>query len=179
MVLCFDVESDSLSGRPFAVGGVVIDRNGRVLSTIYAELHEHLHSPSEWVRANVYPALAERRSPELLCDLPTLYARFWAWLQEWKAKGSTCVVDCGSPVEGGFLRDVLAHGAATGQWSEFGGPYPLHEVATSLHLRGHGDPDRFVFAGMTIGNVAAGIGRIERHDPVSDAYASAICWGKA
>lgn len=178
--LCLDVEADTLSGRPFAAGGVVIDAGRKVVSTIYRELHAHLHDPSPWVVENVYPVLAARRAvtPDCWCDVGQFYFHAWNWLQAWKGK-AVCVVDCGSPVEGGFLRDVRQQVAATEYGSEFAGPYPVHEVATALYLGGHGDPDRLAFAGLRAGLDVPGVGPIAVHDPVSDAYASAVCWSIA
>ncbi len=177
--LCFDVECDSLSGRVFAVGGVVLAPTGEQQDTFFFCLTPGTHDPCPWVEANVIPAVARRAgwaqnvSEYRRGDYPTMIRDFWAWWRTWKAKGVTAVVDCGCPAEGGFIRDVLAQVRQSNPADEFAGPYPLHDVATALHVQGHGDPKRVEFLrghGVTVPE------DYTEHDPVWDAWASAMCW---
>lgn len=178
-VLCFDVECDSLSGQVFAIGGVVLEAGtGRTLSEFFFRLKGGLHNPSKWVMDNVTPAVSRRAYTGNAGDVPegdylTLIKKFWGWWMDWKAADVTAVVDCGCPAEGGFLRDVLAEMKRADPSNEFAGPYPLHDVATALEVRGHGDPKRVEFlkaSGVTLPAEYA------EHDPVWDSWASARCW---
>src|SRR6266436_6666846 len=85
------------------------------------------------------------------------------WMRD--KQGATCIADVGSPVEASLIRNCVEDDLENRQFSK---PYPLHELATMLLAKGiKQDIDRFDFSG------ASGL---IKHNPIDDAYASAMCW---
>lgn len=168
-VICFDVESDGLYGAPVAVGAVVVDGMGRIADRLLSVRRHVFVSP--YAREHVAPALEAleetAKSPADLCD------HFWAWLQRvvLAYPDASLFVDCGFPVETSFLELCVDLDPSRERES----PYPLHEVATLLHARGV-DPDvsREEFVIDLLDGQA-----IRKHDPLWDAYVSALCVQRA
>ena len=164
----FDVESIGLHGEGYAVGWVVIDESGRELEarreacpTSEARGYDTGRS---WVRDNCPPLPATRSTPQ------DVRAEFWAAWTRWKARGAVLVADCGWPVEARFLitcvedaRPAVRGRSMASGGRDFGGPYPLHDLASMLLVAGI-DPltkrDRLP-------------GELPEHDPLADARQSA------
>ena len=124
----FDVESDGLFGRPFAVGWVVVNENGAELSTGY--LGVRCVVDNAWVVENVLPAI-----PEPNCaDEYDMLVGFWeAWKKAKMAyPGIVMVTDCPFPVEAGFLLRVVRD--IRPQITMEDSPYPIIDVASALAL---------------------------------------------
>ena len=165
-IVCFDGESNGLHGEVFAVGGVVLDAaTGREESTFYARAPDPVGA-DPWVAEHVIPRLG----PELTHPtVRTMREAFWAWLrwQMGQGDGVWVLVDCGWPVEAGLLSACVADDPSRA----FGGPYPLHEVATLLLSAGH-DP-LASYADRVLSPEALASHR--KHHPVDDARVSALC----
>lgn len=156
--MVFDVESIGLHGEGFAVGFVVVDRDGKEI-----EQGGHCCDPinasgnrgaREWVAANV-PAFAYD------CDGPDqVREKFWAAWQRWKAKGAALAADCCWPVEARFLIQCVHAEPDEREWA---GPYPLIDVA-SVRLAAGLDP---------LGTEARRPDELPAHDPLADARQSA------
>lgn len=153
----FDVESVGLHGEGFAVGYVVIDRQG----TQYGAGH-YACPPTkaagdtagrDWVAANVPPLDTKLRTPV------AVRRRFWTDWVYWRDQGALMVTDYGWPVEARFLAACVDDAPGERQWH---GPYPLHELVTFMVAAGL-DPDE------------ASVRRPDEpaHDPLGDARASA------
>jgi hypothetical protein len=163
-IACFDAESNGLHGEAFAVGAVVLDREGNLLST-FAVRAPDPDPLDPWVREHVMPALATM--PVTHATAREMREVFWLWLRGEIALGSLIVADCGWPVETGLLSACVADDA---EGRCFRGPYPMHEAATFLEAAGL-DP---------LGSYASELYPEARpHHPVDDARVSALSVLKA
>ncbi len=167
-LISIDVESNGLHGAGFAVGAVVLDSSGAVLDRF--EGRAPIEGPvDKWVEENVLPALS---GMEVTFDTSAdLRTAFWTWFQKAKS-GAIVLADVGCPVETRFLAACIDDARDERAW---GGPYPLHEVATLLLAAGF-DPDvkREEFAAEMIA------GReVCKHHPAWDAEVSGLCAVKA
>jgi hypothetical protein len=174
-ILSFDVEANGLHGEGFAVGAAVIEEDGAVRAR-FAGRAPIQGEVNPWVAENVLPALAGMEVTH--ASAAELRAALWAWREakqlEAKAAGITLieVADIGYPVEARFLAACQDDDLAGRAW---GGPYPLHEVATLLLAAGV-DPDvnREEYAADAL------VGReVRKHHPAWDAEVSAQCALKA
>jgi hypothetical protein len=126
----FDVESNGLFGRPFAVGWVIVDDQGKEYDSGY--LCVKCIIDDEWVVKNVLPAL-----PDPNCwDEVDMLQEFW---NAWKhAKehypGIVMVTDCPFPVEAGFLLRIVRD--VRPQITMDDSPYPIVDVASVLFAHG-------------------------------------------
>lgn len=127
----FDVESIGLYGEGFAVGYVVVDRLGVVLEenifscpTISAVGKE---DDRQWVEVNI-PKL-----PITHHTTKEVRKAFWDVLQKWKEQEAIIVADCCYPVETNFLSACVRDNVIDKRWKA---PYPLHELATLLMVKG-------------------------------------------
>lgn len=135
----FDVESVGLHGQAFAVAGGIYDTHGKAVegsefvfsSGWESGLVGYDPGDAEWVQANV-----TIRGGAVLCANPhEVRHRFWQ-LWEMAKRGFPGVlmfVECGWPVEAKFLEECIADDPVTRNW---GGPYPLHEIATLMLAAG-------------------------------------------
>jgi hypothetical protein len=124
--MVFDVESNGLHGKAFAVGWVVTDGD-RVISEGYEACS--VKDPDPWVAKNVLPKLP---SPTQT-DAKAVRNAFWKAWQDAKAQGATLWADCGWPVEANFLSACVADDPGSRAWE---GPYPLHEISTVFEMIG-------------------------------------------
>lgn len=156
--MVFDVESVGLHGEGFAVGFVVVDGDGRELTCgrfscdpINASGD---YGSREWVAKNV-PLMRHN------CEDPDgMRECFWnAWLR-WKEAGAALAADVPWPVEARFLNHCVQADPEAREW---GGPYPLIDVA-SVRLAAGFDP---------LGTEPRRENELPAHDPLNDARQSA------
>ncbi len=154
----FDVESVGLHGEGFAVGFVVVDREGNKLDQgLFAcPLFAASGQPDnfEWCKKNIPAFDTTHNAPWLV------RAAFWRKWQEWKEKEAVMVSDCGWPVEARFLAACVDDNPLANQWT---GPYPLYDLSSVL---------------LTLGiNPVETMDRISdefpQHNPLADAKQSA------
>lgn len=157
LYVVFDVESIGLHGEGWAVGFVVVDRDGLQYGAgLYACSPDAAKGPDDgraWVAENCPPLEANCASPA------EVRHRFWQDWQDWKGRGAVLVADCAWPVEARFLIACVDDDPVTRTWQ---GPYPLHELASFLTAAGM-DP-------------MAEYDRLPgepKHDPLGDARQSA------
>ena len=154
----FDAETDGLFGPVFAIGAVVINQKKEIISQFEGSfLGETIRNP--WVRENCLPL------PE---DFPAYQSReellnaFWDFYMQYK---TDCVIlaDTPFPVESRLLQKCIELDEQNrAQFS----PYPVIDVASLFFAKGlDPDTDRMKFSGY----------RDKKHNPVSDAIASALC----
>lgn len=156
--MVFDVESIGLHGLGFAVGWVVIDREGvkhdQGLLAYDARHEKGDPEDKAWVAANV-PPLVET------CYHPVrLRACFWKNWMRWRKEGAVLAADCPWPVEANFLSACIADDLSR-KWD---GPYPLIDVA-SVSLAAGLDP--LATCPRRFGD------ELPVHNPLSDAMHSA------
>lgn len=134
LFMVFDVESIGLHGEGFAVGYVVIRRDGVRLEEGLMACDPKCCLGSEdghrWVAANVPTMACDYRSPR------QVRAAFWDRWLAWKEAGAALVADCAWPVEAGFLAAAVRDDLPAREWE---GPYPLHDLAPMLLALGR-DP---------------------------------------
>lgn len=158
LFMVFDVESVGLHGGAFAVGWVVVDREGRERSSGCCSIPpNHVHGSvqnRQWIAENV-PTM--KRTHQWLSHMRT---EFWnAWLG-WKARGAVLVADCPWPVEARFLADCVDDNVDEREWE---GPYPLIDVASVMLAAGR-DP---------LATHERRPSELPAHDPLADARQSA------
>jgi hypothetical protein len=167
--MVFDVESIGLHGEGYAVAWVVIDRTGQELEarreSCPTDAASGYDSGRNWVRNNCPPLPPTQMTPAQIRQ------EFWAAWTRWKARGAMLIADCGWPVEARFLaacvddvRPVQRGGRAMAEGTrDFGGPYPLHELASVM-----------VGAGMNSWERPRRLPEeLPEHDPLADARYSA------
>jgi hypothetical protein len=163
-----DAETDGLYGPVWAIGAVVLNYWGEVVARFEGQV-----SPASltntWVIENVVPHV----NLPLYGSARELRDAFWAFWMTWR-EGVVTISDIGSPVESGLFRTCVEDDPEARQWN---GPYPLHEVSTLLFAVGQDpDVDRLEYADMRSVSAMPGL---QKHNPVFDAYVSALCWLKA
>jgi len=131
LFMVFDVESIGLHGEGFAVGYVVVNRQGeRLEERVLSCDPEEAQGSSEghaWVSENV-PAL-----PFVFPKQRLMRDAFWARWLYWKDLGAVLVADCCWPVEARFLIACVDDDRSGREWE---GPYPLHDLASVLLANG-------------------------------------------
>jgi hypothetical protein len=166
-ILSVDVEKNGLHGVTFAVGAVVLNRNGEILDSFRGRC-PIVGEPRDFVRREVIPALSD--FPETHSEAASLRADFWAWFLKHK-ESAHVFADCGWPSEARFFI-ALAEDDLESRYLK--GPYPLQEVATLLLACG-ADPDMhredFVADRLKVQG--------KKHDPWWDAFVSGQCAIKA
>ena len=169
-ILSFDVETLGLYGTAFAVGAVVLEEI-IVVSKFAGQVKIPAEKTRGWLEENVLPKIMEL--PVYDTDLQ-LRNVFWNWLQKEK-NGVLVVADFGCPAEAGFIRDMVKDDEENRQWQ---GPYPLHEVGTLLLAAGDDpDVDREHYVAKEISMLHKGDN--QKHNPLWDAWVSALCARKA
>lgn len=125
-ILSFDLETNGLHGRAFAVGAVVMDAKGMVIDefTARARLTEKVDG---WVKENVLPAIADM--PITHDNYEGIREAFWAWYLGAKEKADYVLVNNGYPVEYRFLLDCQEADLEGRYWSH---PFPILELSSLL-----------------------------------------------
>ena len=158
LFMVFDVEAIGLHGEGFAVGFVLVDREGnRQAEGLVACPRETCSgTPDNHVRiaqmvAPITPTHAQPR------DMRTA---FWNQWLVWKERGAVLVADCCWPVESRFLAACVDDDPVAREWQ---GPFPLHDLATLMLAQGLdplATPDRREY-------------ELPAHNPLADARQSA------
>ncbi len=155
-IMIFDVESTSLHGEAFAVGAIVANGYGDMISRFALMSTDVAEKANDWVKENVLPSLGMR--------MPTcktgkeLRTEFYKWYIKHK---DSCIVfsDVNYPVETNFLTAVVNDDIEDRQWNM---PYPLYDVANFINV----NIDR-AKASNTLG--------LTKHHPLDDSLASYYC----
>lgn len=132
--LMFDVESVGLHGEGFAVGYVVINRDGLLLEEgcYFTDSRSARGSADnrKWVEKNI-PELTQVKENYNRCNSTySMRWYFWQILQKWINKGAMIYADCTWPVEANFLSECVKDNPEERTTT---GPYPLYDLCT---LRG-------------------------------------------
>ena len=134
LFMVFDVEAIGLHGEGFAVGWVVIRRDGVTVAegclSCDPSQCKGTNDSFQWIAENV---------PPLEVTSPTkqhLRNAFWHEWRKWADAGAVLVADCAWPVEANFLSACVRLNHRQREWK---GPYPLHDLA-SVMLAAGADP---------------------------------------
>lgn len=129
--LVIDVESIGLHGEGFAVAGVLLAADGRTeWEFCYSCPPETATGPDNsrtWVAENVTGLTHAYTNPRQLRDE---FWRVWCGLKE---QGVLLTAECCWPVEARFLAQCVDDDMERREW---GGPYPLHDVASFMEATG-------------------------------------------
>lgn len=156
-IFVFDVEATSLHGTAFAVGAVVIDKNGVIIDQFSLLSTKSIPLVNFWVYENVLPTIQNMPTCETDLELRNKFYDFYVKHKE------TCDIwsDCNWPVETNFLSQIVNDDL---QNREFNMPYPLKDVSTIIDV----NIDRMDFCKKM------GITGFLKHNPLDDAKASGI-----
>ena len=151
-IFMFDVESDGLYGKGFAVGAVVANEMCEIVETF--ELKVDTSISSDWVEENVLPHLKDMPTCNSTKELRTKFYEFYMKHKD------TCNIysDCNYPVETNFLNDIVQDDENR-CWNM---PYPLMDIATSDNI----NMSRSELYENTAGK------KLREHNPLDDAIAS-------
>lgn len=127
----FDVECDGLMGPAFALGYVLLNRDGVELESNYFRSKHEVKDA--WVAENIEPLL-----PKPNCtSLSELQEAFWSAWTRWRDRGAVLVADCPFPVETNFLAScVLRKASQQGIDPIEISPYPVIDVSSVLFAKG-------------------------------------------
>lgn len=130
-LLSFDLETNGLHGKAFAVGAVVMDASGKVLDefTARARLTEKV---DDWVKDNVLSAIADM--PITHDNYEQLREAFWVWYIQAEPEADYVLVNNGYPVEYRFLLDCQEANLAERYWQH---PFPILELSSLLLMTEH------------------------------------------
>lgn len=163
-IFAFDAETDGLWGPIFAIGAVVLDETGAVVSQFFGCLPKSVVTV-DWVKENVCLHLPDVPTH---ADYQSLLADFAKFYLANKA-GTDLVVHMGYIVEARLLRDMHEAGLI-GDWD---GPYPLFDLASDLRTAGFAadSVDGYITAkGLEVPVSGA------THNPLYDAAAEAVAY---
>ena len=151
-ILMFDVESTSLHGTGFAVGTVVLNKDGIEIDRFELFSKEGALKACDWVKENVLPNLSDMPTCETDKELRDSFFEFYL-----KHKDTSDIwSDVNFPVETNFLSAIVNDNITERQWSM---PYPLKDASTLIDI----SIDRCV---------ECGIEGLRKHNPLDDSRAS-------
>lgn len=125
-LLSFDLETNGLHGKAFAVGAVVMDAQGNVLEEFSARCRLS-EKTDDWVKDNVLPAIAEM--PITHTNYTELREAFWEWYTKTEPEVDYVLVNNGYPVEYRFLLDCQQANLEERYWQH---PFPILELSSLL-----------------------------------------------
>ncbi len=127
-LLSFDLESNGLHGKVFAVGAVVMGSDGQVLDEFSGrtEIGEPVDS---WVAENILPVIKDmpitHKTPEELREA------FWEWYLSAEPKSDYVLVNNGYPVEYRYLLQAQETDLDKRYWQH---PFPILDLSSLLIL---------------------------------------------
>lgn len=163
-ILSFDVESNGLHGEAFAVSGVLMRSDGKVIDEFTGRCP--IEGPvDEWVAKNVLPQM--NGIPQRYKSARTLRSAFWRWYKKAKAQADFVIAENPYPVEARFLIACQQDSLRSRYWEH---PFPLIDVGTLFFERGYRQPhERERFRAALIGDKDK-----QAHNPRWDAWATAL-----
>ena len=125
-LLSFDLESNGLHGEAFAVGAVVMDYDGNMLSE-FSGRTKIMGKVDEWVEQNVLPVMEDMEITH--SSYKHLRDNFWSWFVKAQEEADHVVVLNGYPVEFRFLIDCQEDDIESRYWDH---PFPLLDLTSIL-----------------------------------------------
>lgn len=130
-ILSFDLETNNLHGKPFAIGAVVIDGHGKVHDSFTARCPIE-GEVDPWVKANVLPAIKDMA--ESHGKYINMREAFWRWYLSVEPTTDYVLVSNGYPVEYRFLIDCQEANLEERYWQH---PFPILDLTSILVATGH------------------------------------------
>jgi len=126
-IFIFDVESVSLHGVGFAVGALVLDKDGNELDRFELLSTEGIELANDWVKQNVIPKLFDMPKCDTLLELRNKFYEFYI-----KHKDTSGIwADVAYPVETNFLNQIVQDNLKEREWMM---PYPLNDISTIIDV---------------------------------------------
>ncbi len=168
-LLAFDVETNGLHGAAFAVGAVVMQADGKVLSE-FKDSAPVRGALDPWTKENVMPMLAGY--PQNYKSAKALRGAFWQWYLDNEKSADYTVVTNGYPVEYRFLIQCQDDDIEGRFWDH---PFPLLDLPSLLIQVGERPlVNKAEFVAEHLSEVPE-----QRHNPYWDAWVTALAAFKA
>jgi hypothetical protein len=129
-ILSFDLETNNLHGKPFAIGALVIDGHGKVHDTFTGRCPIE-GEVDPWVKVNVIPVIKDMI--ETHGSYEDMREAFWRWFLAAQEASDYVLVSNGYPVEYRFLIDCQEADLEERYWQH---PFPILDLASILIVVG-------------------------------------------
>lgn len=129
-ILSFDLETNNLHGKPFAIGAVVIDRQGKVHDSFTARCPIE-GEVDPWVKTNVLPVITDMAQTH--GSYEDMREAFWRWYLPAEEMSDYVLVSNGYPVEYRFLLDCQEADLEARYWQH---PFPILDLTSILVAKG-------------------------------------------
>lgn len=129
-VLSFDLETNNLHGKPFAIGALVIDGHGVVHDSFTARCPIS-DDVDPWVVKNVLPVISDMT--ETHGNYEDMREAFWRWYITAEETSDYVLVSNGYPVEYRFLIDCQEADLEQRYWQH---PFPILDLTSILVASG-------------------------------------------
>lgn len=164
-LVSFDVESNGLHGRGFAIGAVVTNNDGLVAKLAIRCPIEGKVDP--WVAENVLPVIDDIAVTH--GSYAGMLDTFYDFLTEHRSGGDAKVLAFVPwPVESNLLSDIYSRPGR-----KYEGPFPLIDLATALDTKGYeatSDDAYLKQHGLSVPFEGSS------HNPLYDAYATEVVY---
>ncbi len=164
-ILSFDIETNDLHGKAFAVGAVLVDSKGNIIDE-FSGRTDIIGPVHEWVQEKVLPVIADM--PINFSSYEELREAFWSWYLKAEAESDYVVVNNGYPIEYKFLLECQGADLEKRYWQH---PFPILDLSSLLIMLGV-DKNEFIRELMQKHGFKA-------HHPVHDATIAALAAFKA
>ncbi|HEU5121828.1 MAG TPA: hypothetical protein VFT59_03200, partial [Candidatus Saccharimonadales bacterium] len=164
-LISFDVESNGLHGKGFAIGAVVTDNEGLIAEfTVRCPITGEVNP---WVAEHVLPAITD--IPVTHSSYDDMLEAFYDFLMHHRTDESVKVLTfIPWPVESNILSDIYSRPGRA-----YEGPFPLIDLATALDTKGYNSTSDEAYLnthGLSV--PFEGVG----HNPLYDAYAAEVVY---
>ena len=163
-ILSFDVESNGLHGAAFAVAGLLMSQDRKIITQFVGRCP--IEGPVDaWVSENVLGPMEpiSNTAP----DARTMRNAFWNWYVAAKAQANIIVAANPYPVEARFLIDCQNDDMAS---RNFDHPFPYLDLSSMLYTLGYKTAvERRAFVKKAVRDFTG-----ESHNPLWDAKATAL-----
>lgn len=168
-ILSFDLETNGLHGKAFAIGAVVVDAKGNILDQFSARTNV-VGPLDSWVKLNVLPAIEDM--PITHGSYEELREAFWKWYKQNEPKSDYVLVRNGYPAEYRFLLECQEADIGNRYWDH---PFPILDLLSLLMQVGEGpSTNRVEFVKEFLTKHTR-----KPHHPVQDATIAALAAFKA
>ncbi len=168
-ILSFDLETNGLHGKVFAIGAVVVDASDHIVDQFAGRCE--INDPIDpWVEQNVLPVIGDM--PVKYHSYTQLREAFWEWYLKAEPKSDYVLVSNGYPVEYRFLIECQEADLEERYWQH---PFPILDLTSLLLQVGEADmANKGEFMREIIAKVPG-----KPHHPVFDATTTALAAFKA